>query len=145
MAVPFFEVPYQASAVSGHELVFERDDGLRATGVSLSGAPAEQLPVDTSRFVSFGRDNVQTAEFGDASTQFYIGTPARHVGCHGNLASMAGRGHNLGLFPVPDSVQDVVFETPCLKLFAEPFACLYASRTDESSLGRKSAMRYHAS
>ena len=49
-----------------HQIVFERDEEVRRTGIALARAAAAQLAVNAPGFVAFGADHVQAAEVGDA-------------------------------------------------------------------------------
>jgi hypothetical protein len=61
---------HRGHAVGGgevaHQVVLEGDEELRAAGVALAGAAAAELAVDAARFVAFGADDEEAAEFGHA-------------------------------------------------------------------------------
>src|ERR1700726_3372186 len=47
---------------NAHQVVFQREEETRRSGVALSSGTATQLVVDAPGFVAFGAKNVQTAE-----------------------------------------------------------------------------------
>ena len=49
-----------------HQIVFERDEKVRRTGIALARATSAQLPVNAPRLVALRADDVQAADVGDA-------------------------------------------------------------------------------
>ena len=83
-----------------HQIVFERDEKVRRTGVALARAASAQLAVNAARFVAFGGQHVQAAEFGDAGAEFDVRAAAGHVGGNGHRAALAGARDDFGLLLV---------------------------------------------
>src|SRR2546425_374627 len=66
-----------------HQIVFERNEEVRRTGIALARATTAQLPVNAPGLVAFGGEDVQTAQIGDARTEFDVRAAAGHVGSDG--------------------------------------------------------------
>src|SRR5262249_56891710 len=60
--------------------IVEGKNGLARSGLALSPAPPNQLPLDSARFVAFRQNDVKTAQLGDALAQLDVYPAAGHVG-----------------------------------------------------------------
>ena len=87
-------------AEQAHQIVFERDEKVRGTGIALARATAAQLAVDAAGFVALGADHVQAAEFGHARPEFNVGAAAGHVRGDGHRAALAGARDDFGFLLV---------------------------------------------
>ena len=72
------------------QLVFEREQELRAAGVALPAGAADELPVDPLGLVPLGADDVQAAGLGHARPELDVGAAAGHVRRHRHRARLPG-------------------------------------------------------
>ncbi len=77
-------------AESFDDFVVDRDEELREAGVSLAGAAAGELAVDSPGLMPFGADDVQPAQLGDSIAQLDVGSSAGHVGGDRHPAFLTG-------------------------------------------------------
>ena len=57
------DLAMRSRAEDAHQIVFERNEKVRRTGIALARATAAQLAVDAARFVALGADDVQAAQY----------------------------------------------------------------------------------
>ena len=67
-----------------HQIIFQRDVETGFTGVTLTTGTTAQLVIDTSGFVTFCTDDLQTTQFGNTFAQLDIRTTTCHVCRNGN-------------------------------------------------------------
>ena len=91
----------------------ERDVELRATGVALPRATADQLPVDAARGVLLATDDVQAACFSASRTEHDVGAAARHIRCDRNGAAPARCCDDFRLAAILTRVEDGVSQAAC--------------------------------
>ncbi len=117
-----------------HQIVFERDEELRATWIALAGAAAAELAVGAAGFVAFGADDVKSAEFSNSRRKFDIRSPARHVGRNGDRSHVSGAGNDFGFLLVEFGVEDGVRNLRTLEHPGERFRRFHRSGADENRL-----------
>ena len=103
----FDDPPDRFTHKSFNNVIFHAYEQLGAAGIALPGTAAEQLTVDTLRFVTLRCDDMQAAEPGNSFAQNNIGAPPCHVGGNGYSSPLPGQRNDAGLFFVPDGIQDL--------------------------------------
>ena len=102
-----------------HQIVFERNEKVRGTGIALARATAAQLAINAARFVAFRADDVQAAEVGDARPEFNVGATTGHVRGDGHRAALAGARDDFGfllvIFGVQHGMNDARLASACGK------------------------------
>src|SRR5205085_10638889 len=91
--------------IAAHELVFGADECLGAAGVTLAGAPTEELAIDAAGCVALRGNHVQTADFANAGAEFDIGAAASHVRSDRDMTSLARQSDNGGFFVEANGIQ----------------------------------------
>ena len=117
-----------------HELVFEREEKLRETGVALTRATAAQLAVDAAGLMALGADDHEATEFADAFAEFDVGATAGHVGGDGDGTALARAGDDLGFLLVKFSVEDGVNDAGAFQHAGKHLGRFDADGADEDGL-----------
>src|SRR4051812_44413484 len=85
-------------SVDGKNLVLDRYDHFTAAGIALSCAAAKKLAVDAPRFMIFGKNDMETAAFGNAGTEPNVSSASGHIGRHGHPGGQTSHRYNVCLF-----------------------------------------------
>jgi hypothetical protein len=78
--------------------------------ITLTPRPTKKLPIDPSRFVGLGRDNMQSPEGLDPFTQLNICPPPGHVGSDRHPSFESRIGNNSSLLRQPGGIQNYMFD-----------------------------------
>src|SRR5262245_19868056 len=113
------------------ELIFERNDGLAGSCITLAPAAPKQLPIDATGLVQFSCDHMQATEFQRLRRESDIGSSAGHVGGDRDSTRSPGFGDNPGLLGVLPCIQQLMIKPIVAKQATQPFRCLYGSSADQ--------------
>src|SRR4051812_44261189 len=91
-----------------HEVVFEGNEELGTTRVTLARTTAAKLAVDPARLVALSADDKKPADFGNSRGEFDVCAAACHVGGNGDGAKMPGAGNDVRFLGVEFGVEDGV-------------------------------------
>jgi hypothetical protein len=100
---PFCQTSGQGGK-SGNQFILQPDKGHRGTGIPLPGRAAKELPIHPPGLMAFRGQDKQSTKIGDVPAKFNIGAPPGHIRGNGNFPRLAGSGHDLGLFGVPNGI-----------------------------------------
>ena len=103
------------------KLVVGGNNDFTTPGISLAAAAAEELPVDSTRFMQFRGDNVKPSEVGDVWTKLNVCASTRHVGGNGNASRPPGFRNDHGLAEVLSCVEQLVLQISIRQERAEMF------------------------
>ena len=117
-----------------HQVVFERNEELRAARVALAGTAPAQLAVDAARFVALGAEHEEPAELAHAFAELDVGPAARHVGGDGHGAALTRLRDDLRFDFVILRVQHVVRNAGVFEAAGKHFGGLDARGADEHRL-----------
>ena len=112
-----------------HEVVFQRDIESGFTGVTLTTGTTTELVVDTSGFMTFCTDDLQTAQFRNAFTQLDVGTTTSHVCCDGNSVHLTSQRNDFRFFCVVFRVQYLMRDAFPFQQFAQFFGFINGNST----------------
>src|SRR5215469_12980593 len=91
--------PVPDARVLDHQIVFERNEEPRATGVALASGAASKLVVNAAAFMLLRTDDVEAAPFGHSLAEHDVGSSSGHVRRDGYGAALARLSDNL-CFPL---------------------------------------------
>ena len=118
-----------------HEIIFQRQEELRRTRITLTAGASTQLPVDAPRFMALGADDVQAADLhdvdlvsvrilhlgrfriGHAGSEFDVGAAAGHVRRNRHRGGLTRARDDLCLTLVILRVQHVVLKSGATEQF----------------------------
>ena len=129
-------------AEEAHELVFERDEELRGTGVALARAAAPELAVDATRLMALGTDDMESTDLCDALSELDVGAAARHVSRDRDCAALARERYDLGFASVVLGVQDLVRDVRELEHARKDLGSVDRHGAEEDRLALRVALGY---
>ena len=78
-----------------HQVVLQRDEELRASGIALTGTAPAQLAVDAAGLVAFRAEHEEPAELAHALAELDVGPAPRPVRRDGHGSALSGLGDAL--------------------------------------------------
>ena len=123
-------------AENTHEVVFQRQEELRRTRITLTACAAPELVVDAAAFVPFRTDDHQAAQFGYTLAELDIRAAAGHVGRNGDHVHLAGVFDDFRFLFMILGVQHVVDDIFFFQELADDFRLADRRRADEDRLAR---------
>ena len=120
------------TAKETHQIVFQGQEEFRGTGVTLTSATTTQLVIDTTAFVTFSTNDVQTTKFRYAFAKHNVSTTTCHVGSNGNCTVLTCMRNNFCFLFMVLSVQYVMSNTATFKHCGKFFRLSDGSSTYEN-------------
>ena len=117
-----------------HQIVFQRNEELGLTRISLTAGTTAQLVINTSGFMSLCTDDLQTACSFRLVIQLNIGTTPCHVGRDRHRTVLSGAGYNLSLFFMELRVQYRMRNSLALQHAADQLGSIDIDGTDKYRL-----------
>ena len=129
----------QRRGVPGEEVVFQREEELRAAGLALAGGAADELAVDARALVALEADDVEPARAPRCLGHRDVRAAARHVRGDGHGRGLAGLLDDVRFLGVLLCIQQAEGESERRERSGEGLAVLDRARADEHGLALRAA------
>ena len=117
-----------------HQVVIEAQEILARTRVALTAGTTAQLVIDTTGFMAFRTEHMQTAEFSHSRSKSNVSTTTSHVRCNRHLVLVTGVLDDFSFAAMVLGVQDFVRNAFLFEHAVEDFGLFNGSRTHEKRL-----------
>ena len=126
--------------VEDEEIVFDRDEELRASRLSLARGAARELPIDARRFVTLEPDHMQAAEPQRFLRHGNVRAAAGHVRGDGDRARLARALDDARFLRILLGIEQPVGQAERREYFTKRLAVLDRPRADEHGLSASMAI-----
>ena len=151
-AHPVHQLRNPIASEEAHQIIFEREEELRRSRITLTARASAQLTIDSSRLVSLRSNDVKSADLLDvdhvpfrildlrrlrdrhAFAEFDVGSAAGHVGRDRHRARLTRARDNLRLALVVLRVQDVVRNSGALEHARQRLRHVDAHRSNKNRI-----------
>ena len=117
-----------------HEIVFEGDEELGHPRVSLTGATAAELAVDTAGLVALRTNHEEATEFGNTLAKLNVGSTTCHIGGDGDGALLSSTGNDLRFLRMELGIEHTVHNIRALEHTGEQLGGFDRCGADEHGL-----------